>query len=214
MFLRLLLLLLLAMNLGVGGWLLFGRHAPAYPPPTDPGVAELQLLSPNASAAAPAPASARFIKASGQCLRIGPFTTQASMRNAFNALSPRVAQIQFQKQDVTRDTGWWVYLPAFATQEEALSVARKLADEGIKDYYVVTAGDNQNTVSLGLFHNPDNARHRLAKIEKLGIHPKLTQRQEILPEYWLEIALPQTIGFDWHAHVGPASVTAQPVACF
>lgn len=213
MFLRLLLLLLMALNLGVGGWLLFGRNAPAYPPATDPGVPELQLLSPRAEALTSTRPAAHLVPASGKCLRIGPFTTRSSMHQAFDALFPLVAGVQFHEQDSIRDTGWWVYLPALPSQEQALQAARTLAGQGIKDYYVVTAGDNQNTVSLGLFHNPDNARHRFERIEKLGFHPRLTRRQETLPEYWLDIALPQAPGFDWQAHVSAASVGAESVGC-
>lgn len=211
MFLRLLLLLLLALNIGVGSWLIFGRPARPVPPATDPGVAELQLLSTTPDASAPA---ARAIKASGQCLRIGPFATRAGMNKAFNALMPRVPQIQFHRDQVTKSTGWWVYLPAFPTQEQALKTARALASAGVQDYYVITAGDRQNTVSLGLFHNPDNARRRFSRIVQMGFRPKLTQRQETLPEYWIDIALPAAASFDWHAWVNAPAVNAQAINCF
>ena len=105
MFLRLLLLLLLALNLGVGGWLLFGHPARSWPPPTDPGVPELQLLSQQAPGPGQGGASAHAVEGSGQCLRIGPFTTRAGMHKAFEALSPQVAGIQFHERDVTRHTG-------------------------------------------------------------------------------------------------------------
>src|SRR5699024_3749865 len=115
---------------------------------------------------------------------------------------------------VTRSTGWWVYLPAFSTQEQALATARSLADKGVRDYYVITAGDRQNTVSLGLFHNEENARHRCARIDKLGFKPKLTQRTETLPEYCVDIALPATRGFDWRAWVKAPAISAAAINCF
>lgn len=211
MFWRLLLLLLIALNVGVAGWLLFGRTSHAMPPVTDPGVPELQLLSAEPTTTV---SPTHAIKASGQCLRIGPFTTQSGMRQAFDALMPRVPQIQFHQDEVTRSTGWWVYLPAFPTQEQALEAARDLAAQGVQDYYVVTAGDRQNTVSLGLFHSEDNARHRFARISQLGFKPELNQREETLPEYWIDIALPAQSGFDWHALVDAPAVKADAVSCF
>lgn len=66
MFVRVLFLLLVALNLGAGAWLLFGREpARALPPATDPGVPELRLVSevrgvmptPRASASAATAAS-------------------------------------------------------------------------------------------------------------------------------------------------------------
>lgn len=54
MLMRVLLLLLVALNLGAGAWLLFGREPARAPlPAADPGVAELRLVS----EAAPAPRS-------------------------------------------------------------------------------------------------------------------------------------------------------------
>lgn len=210
---RWLLLLLVALNIGVAGWLVFSPRERPMPPPTDPGVPELQLLSarPGDPSAA---ASAQALEASGQCLRIGPFSTQSVMRQAFNALMPHVPRIQFDQNDVTRATGWWVYLPALPTQEQALATARRLAGQGVRDYYVVTAGDNQNTVSLGLFHSEDNARRRLAHVTDLGFDAQLTQRRETLPEYWIDMALPADPAFDWQTLVDNRAVKARSVNCF
>lgn len=213
MFWRLLLLLLIALNVGVAGWLLFGTASHAMPPATEPGVPELKLLSAQPAAVATA-SSARAIRASGQCLRIGPFATQSGMRQAFSALMPKVPQIQFHQDAVTKSTGWWVYLPAFPTQEQALQAARTLAAKGVQDYYVVTAGDRQNTVSLGLFHSQDNAQRRFNHITQLGFQPKLNQREETLPEYWVDVALPAQVGFDWHTLVQAPNVKASAINCF
>ncbi len=212
MFWRLLLLLLIALNVGVAGWLAFGRAPHPVPPATDPGVPELELLSARPSTSAKPAAHA--IEASGKCLRIGPFATQSGMHRAFNALLPEVPQIQFHQDEVTKSTGWWVYLPALPTREQALTAARTLAGKGVRDYYVVTAGDHQNTVSLGLFHNEDNARRRFARIRKLGFRPRLVQRKETLPEYWVDIALPVQAGFDWRALVDAPTVEAAAIHCF
>lgn len=212
---RWLLLLLIALNIGVAGWLLFGHHQRALPPVTDPGVPELELLAaePGAGRTDPGPSS-RIIEASGRCLRIGPFSTRSAMRKAFDALAPHVPRIQFDQDEVTRSTGWWVYLPALPTQEQALSAARELADKGVRDYYVVTAGDRQNTVSLGLFHNEDNARRRLRHVTELGFKAQLTQRRETLPEYWVDIALPASAGFEWQALVEHPAAKASAINCF
>src|SRR6185437_13042195 len=137
MFLRLLFLLLLALNLGAGAWLLFGR-APArvVPPAADPGVPELRLLSGQPAKAAarvpstPAPAVAET------CSTLGAFTTAVDMRTAMQALSPHVSRIQYREEQVSQLHGFWVYLPATADREAALDEARKLAGKGINDYYV------------------------------------------------------------------------------
>jgi cell division septation protein DedD len=220
MFLRLLFLLLLALNAGVAGWLLFGRHAAPLPPPTDPGVAELRLLSERPGSPAPRAAEAEraarsnATQASDRCLSIGPFTTQADTRNAVDALTPHVARIQFREQQATQSRGWWVFLPAFSSREDAVATARELSAKGVHDYYVVTAGDQQNMVSLGLFHDPDNARRRRDQLAALGFRPQLTERTETLPEYRVDVALPSAPGFDWRTYVRGTGIDAQPIDCF
>lgn len=216
MFFRLLFLLLIALNVGVAAWLAFGHPVRVAPPPADPGVAELKLLSERdgkAAAAAPAkPERAR--RASDRCLAIGPFDTQSDTRAVVDALTPHVPRIQFRQEQTTQSTGWWVYLPAFPSRDDALATARRLSAKGVHDYYVVTAGDRQNTISLGLFHDPDNARRRQQALVALGFQPKLSERTETLPQYWVDIAMPAAAGFDWHRYVDRPGVGAQAVDCF
>ncbi|HET7358695.1 MAG TPA: SPOR domain-containing protein [Rhodanobacteraceae bacterium] len=218
MFLRLLFLLLIALNAGVAGWLLFGRHAVPPPPATDPGVPELQLLSEQAGGAMPraaAPtAESPAQRALDRCLSIGPFATQADTRVAIDALTPHVPRIQFRELQTTQSRGWWVFLPPLASRDAALSAARALSAKGISDYYVVTAGDQQNMVSLGLFNDPDNARRRRDQLVALGFQPQLAERTETLPVYRVDFVLPAAPGFDWHAYVDAGDIQAQPISCF
>ncbi len=222
MFLRLLFLLLLALNLGAAAWLLFGTGRPApLPPATDPGVPELRLLSemPRAPPPRPAPPAASASGEAGppadRCETLGPFQTQTDMRAAMQALSPHVPRIQYRQEQVNQLHGYWVYLPATADRESALATARALSAKGIQDYYVVTAGDQQNTISLGLFHNRDNAQRRLDRIAALGFAPKLKERVETQPAYWVDYALPRQGAFDWKTWlVGRSDLEARPVDCF
>ena len=130
MFVRLLFLLLLALNLGAAAWLLFGR-APveSLPPPTNPGVPELRLLSETPRAARPAGASTTAEpRERDACTTLGPFMTAVDMRAAVQALSPRVARIQYREESLRRSHGYWVYLPAAASREAALDEAARCSD--------------------------------------------------------------------------------------
>src|SRR5690606_13345241 len=132
------------------------------PPATESGVPPLRLLSEleGASsaelAAAPEPASAT----DERCLEVGPFLTRTDLRRAFNALVPVALRIQFRETEVQSDRGWWVFLPAPESREQALATAPELSARGLRDYYVVTAGANANTVSLGQFRELANAESR------------------------------------------------------
>lgn len=221
MFVRVLFLLLLALNIGAACWLAFAPSVRATPfAAADPGVAELKLLSERDGAMAvgaelaAAPESVADL-ANDDCRSIGPFPSQADVRAAMNTLTPLTKRTRTRVQHVTESRGDWVYLPAFKTREEALDAARALAAKGVRDYYVVTAGDQQNTVSLGLFRDAGNAERRRAQIAALGFAPKLVARIEDLPEYWLDFALERGDTFDWHtALTTPSNLREQKIACF
>lgn len=220
MFLRLLFLLLLAINLGVGGWLVFGNDTPT-PPATDPGVAELHLLSEAGATRATLhdapkpPGQQAVVDADERCFSLGPFPTEADVRAALNALTPHVSRVQFRTAQTTATRGWWVYLPAFPSREKALVTARSLAAQGVEDYYVVTAGDNQNTISLGLFHDQTNAQRRQAQIAALGLQPKLTERTEQVPLYYVDYAVPTGTHLAWADYVAQRpDLSSKPMSCF
>lgn len=217
MFYRLLFLLLIAFNIGVAAWLAFGRVQPApLPPATDPGVPELKLLSERAGTPPPqaAPAS-RAAEASDRCESIGPFPTQVDMRAAMQALTPHVPRIQYREEQTHQSRGFWVYLPALPTRDAALATARALSAKNVRDYYVVTAGDQQNTISLGLFHDRSNADSRRAQIAALGFGAQVSERMETLPVYWVDFVLPPQPGFDWRTWLpGRSDLQARTVDCF
>lgn len=222
MFVRVFFLLLLALNIGVACWLYFAPHAPvAAAAAADPGVTKLVLLSEadrstTADTAAPTAQSAHPADSKKEsCQSIGAFSTQADMRAAVKALTPLVARIQFRETRVTEVRGYWVYLPAPANRERALDIARQLSGKGITDYYVVTAGEQPNAISLGLFHEPANAEKRLNEIRTLGFKPEMTQRSDEVPIYWVDYAQAGDAPFDWRAHVPVRSeLHAQPIDCF
>lgn len=219
---RMLFLLLLALNIGVGCWLYFApqQRAQAFAA-HDPGVTELALLSErehpsDASAAelASAPESAADLR-NDSCVSIGPFPTQADMRAALNALTPSVARIQYREAHATETRGYWVYLPAQSSREQALTSARLLSSKGVRDYYVVTAGDQQNTISLGLFHDQANAEKRRNEIAGLGFKPELIARTEELPVYWVDFAQDSHNPVNWRSRVSnQPDLRQQPVTCF
>ncbi|MCK9537542.1 SPOR domain-containing protein [Dokdonella sp.] len=219
MFIRTLFVLLLALNLGGAAWLLFGQ-APrvAPPPPSDPGVPRLVLLAErdgavNDAELASAPESPAEL-ASDRCQTLGPFPTQADMHAAMVVLTPLTKRMRTREARITHARGYWVYLPAMANREEALATARSLSQKGVRDYYIVTAGAQENTISLGLFRDPANAERRSADIGKLGFTPKTDVRTEDVPVYWLDYALTDQGPPDWRGLLADArDLHEEDIAC-
>jgi hypothetical protein len=216
---RALVLLLVVMNLGAFAW--WALHANARPvpiPTTTKGVAPLVLLSEAEHAhqrgssdeldAAPDPNSA-----TPRCLSIGPLATPADLRRAMDTLTPLVGRIQYRQARGSEMHGYRVYIPALASRDAALEAGRKLAAKNIKDYYVVTTGAQENTISLGLFRDLVNAEARRDAVRAVGFDARLEPRLDDAQQYWIDVAVARD--FDWSQHLtGYTGLGAKDVACF
>ncbi|GLQ92508.1 SPOR domain-containing protein [Dyella acidisoli] len=240
MVLRLLFVLLIALNIAVGAWLLLGQTDTHARFSTDPGVPKLRLLSelpppattvaqaasaaPSATTATPsstAPATANAPAASTNanalsytCMALGPFATQEDLRIARTALGAQVQRMRARQEQTTQTRGWWVHLPPSPNHAAALAQARQLGARNIQDYFVVSAGDNQNTVSLGLFKDPANARKRRDEIVAAGFQVQMTERTETVPEYWLDLIPTDSKHFDWRSRVHDPAIGSHSTGCF
>ncbi|HEY9511005.1 MAG TPA: SPOR domain-containing protein [Rhodanobacter sp.] len=219
MILRLLFVLLSALNIAVAAWVWLGQpYAVDASPVSDAGVATLRLLSelpPVAATAAPvAPARGDPATSSGlRCLALGPFTTPQDMRNARQLLAAQTTRTRARQELVTRSSSWWVYLPAAATRAQALASARQLASRHISDYFVVSSGDRPNSVSLGVFRDPANANRRRDEVVAAGFPARLEERVERTPEYWVDMVVAAGTRVDWGA-VSTRAIRAHSVGCF
>ena len=249
MFLRLLFVLLIALNIAVGAWLLLGQDDVHGRSATDAGVPELHLLSerPPAPSSTPAPASpattagaASAATSAGPtptaapaaqaaasapvpppqpsrpntytCMALGPFATQVDMRNARSALTSQAARMRQRQEQTTQTTGWWVYLPGGGSRDKALELGRRLAAANVGEYFVVSSGDQSNTISLGLFKDPANARRRREQVVAAGFPAQMTERTESVAEYWLDVVIADNGHADWRNRV--RGVGSHSTGCF
>ena len=158
---------------------------------TDPGVPKLDLLAEiepknNENWQQPESTDTTIASINQLCFSVGPFATEADLQPAVDQLTPLVLKTRIRKMTTTQEAGYWVYLPALASRQDALRAGRALAAANVRDYYVVTTGDRENTVSLGLYRQPYNADNRIAELQAKGFDVKKEIRLEQWPEFWLD----------------------------
>jgi SPOR domain len=228
MFLRLLFVLLIALNIAVGAWLLLGQPYARGGSATDPDVAELRLLSelpePATTTPAPGPMTSTAPAATAPtpqralsyaCLALGPFATPQDLRNARETLGSQATRMRSRQEQASETSGWWVYLPSAGSRAQALALARQLAARNIGDYFVAgSSGDQANTISLGLFKDPANARKRRDDVVAAGFPARMSERSESVPEYWLDLVVPDSARFDWRSRIHGAGVGSHSTSCF
>lgn len=210
---RVLLGVLISVNIALFAWYRFTAPTPP-PPQAEPEVPQLVLLR-EREAQLLAEQTVRL--GGGElgpgCFSLGPFTNQSDLARAFNVIAPHIARSRQRQSVEMRDRGWWVYLPAVASREMALDQARQLARDGIKDYYVVTTGEDENTVSLGLFGSEANAARRRDALITLGYPAEMELRREETRLYWLDYAEQQGSDVPWESVAG-SDLEHRPIPCF
>jgi hypothetical protein len=124
-----------------------------------------------------------------QCYSIGPFAAFDDVRRISALIESSLQRQQVREVRSSETRGYRVYLPAFPTRQDAMDAARRLQEKGLRDYYVVTAGEQENTVSLGLFRDLANAESRREQVRGFGFEPRLEPRLQELTRWWLDIAV-------------------------
>jgi len=180
------------------------KKAPAEAPATSPLLATTSTVD--------APTSA---KRSYRCLAIGPFSNQVDLRSTRTALAPRTVRSRQRQEQTSESHGWRVFLPAQATRDLALAQARRLEAKGVKDYFVVSAaGELQNSVALGLFHDPANAKKRRDEVIAAGFPARMSERTEVTPVWWLDVVVPDDANADIRRSIRSPGASSKPTGCF
>jgi hypothetical protein len=137
-----------------------------------------------------------------RCTSVGPFrelsqaaAAAATLRGEGYQPTQRVAEGEIW-------SGYWVYIPAIPTEQEANETLTKVR-EGVRearipDAYVIRNSDSGNLVSLGVFSEISGVSRLREEVRALGFEPQVVDRTTRATVYWIDIALApdQTLDFD------------------
>jgi cell division septation protein DedD len=173
--------------------------------PGDAAGAEAPLPSPAESpivAAVPPPVAASdgapVAEAAGRCTSVGPFrelsqaaTAAATLRTAGHQPLQRVAEGEIW-------IGYWVYIEAIPSEQEANAILARVRGAGITDSYVIPNSDSGSLVSLGVFSEISGVSRRRDQARALGLEPQVVDRTRRATVYWIDVTLGagQSVDFD------------------
>lgn len=121
------------------------------------------------------------------CYTLGPFKDLDRARAVSARLDDLGADVQQRSKVEQEQYGYRVYLPPYATREEAVADARKLAEYGVRDYFIITDDqDKKNGISLGLFRKKSGAIRRMAQVRRFDFKPQMEIRYRDTTIYWLD----------------------------
>ncbi len=232
MILRAAIVLLLMLNLGAAAWWWLGDgSAPPSPRAATaetPGAPRLRLLSevtPPRLAPAPAPAasvatgSASPVASTGlpasatpatgaRCLRFGPFADAAARDAARPALAAIASSVVARDIPGRASRGWWVYLPALPSREEARLLGERIKAAGISDWYVMNDGEQANSIALGRYGSEDAARRREGDLRAKGFAAQAAPLGNRPPQWWLDARIADSATPVAVAAIGPSGEVA------
>lgn len=102
------------------------------------------------------------------CLEWGGFYEE-QLQYGETVLSEIVPEQSYRLGEAGNAVMYWVYIPSLPSKEAANRMINKLRNLGIASFRVREDGKWKNAVSLGKFHDNDEAMKQLKEIEKKGI---------------------------------------------
>lgn len=130
------------------------------------------------------------------CYSLGPFnkkTGAEAISAQLKSLGGKSVNIKIKTEQ--RNRGYWVYLPSYPSREAAIAAAERLASNGFTDYFVVSGGDHNNSISLGLFTLKQGSERRIQRLSQMGFAPKVEARNEETVVYWVDYRAAKKL--DW-----------------
>lgn len=146
------------------------------------------------------------------CFQAGPYLQAHEAKKAADWLNHQAeVNASVQTRDTPVLTITRVYLPPLESRQAAQRVAQRLSQLGIKDYMI----ESNNTISLGMFKNPDSVERRKKQLQAKGYQQvKTDEHYDNSTRYWLSVKIridSQTILTAFRKNFkGPAP---EPVAC-
>lgn len=118
------------------------------------------------------------------CYTIGPFDDAEEASRAAEVLAGM--GIESDERILTDEEvyGYQVYLPPFPSRDEARETVTELAEQGVRDYFIVAEPDLRNAVSLGMFSEQRYAVRHLRYLESLGFDPEMRLRTRERERFW------------------------------
>jgi cell division septation protein DedD len=145
-----------------------------------------------------------------RCTSVGPFRELAQAAAAAATLRGEGYQPQQRVAEGEVWSGYWVYIPAIASEAEANETLAKVR-EGVRearipDAYVIRNSDSGNLVSLGVFSEISGVSRLRDEVRALGYEPQVVDRMSRATVYWIDIALAPGQALDFDALQPPGRI--------
>jgi len=124
-----------------------------------------------------------------QCLLLGPLASQDAATYWQKQFQWANVAAEVVVQEAQKAPGFMVYLEPGQSQAAALALLRELQVQNIESF-VISSGEYQHGVSLGIYENLDLASVRKVEISQRGFAAKVTEIRRSSEMFWVFLKEP------------------------
>lgn len=148
------------------------------------------------------------------CFTFGPLAEEILAVGLSDWFRSRQAIATTRHDDRQGRQLFWIYLAPQDSRTRAMDTIKELRDQGINDYRLISHGNLENAISLGLFSSQASVNKRLRELEQKGYQPVVVPYYDNKRLYWVDVRLRETeVPLDSIFTGFPSRYDYVPVSC-
>lgn len=123
------------------------------------------------------------------CYTFGPIEDEMLATGIGDWFNSRRAETYIHYTDEKGGQLFWVYLTPDNPEKNTMDIIRDLKNKGIEGYPLISKGELQNAISLGLYKGQTAVNEKIAKLKEQGYKPVVVPYTEGKRVYWVDVQL-------------------------
>ncbi len=118
------------------------------------------------------------------CWIVGPFRDTQLAQNLNERMKAMSLNARLETKPIVIKTEIWVYIPPMASQKQAMLKLKELQRRKI-DSFVITEGELENGISLGLFSKKESVERLMARLKQRKIDAEMKEIERTRDQHWV-----------------------------
>jgi len=123
------------------------------------------------------------------CYTFGPVEEETLATGIGDWFNSRRAKTYIHYSDEKGSQLFWIYLTPVDPKRNAVDIIRELKDKGIEGYPLISKGELQNAISLGLYKGQTAVNEKIAELQEQGYKPVVVPYADGKRVYWVDVQL-------------------------
>jgi len=112
-----------------------------------------------------------------RCAVFGPLMDERVSLRLISELRERQVAARLEKEALSSTMSYWVYLPPFASQQQALTMIGRLRQNDIQSF-LITEGALRTGLSLGVYQDAEVLEGLIARLQGMGLSPEVVNKSQ------------------------------------